>query len=83
MFDFNVGYATSAVLAMSASSATMLTFAMISTFITAPVLAWSNFSLVRGQRTLSSSLRYLSYAGLVYLSGFAGLFLLNSAGLVG
>ncbi|MGC1208022.1 MAG: divalent metal cation transporter [Ornithinimicrobium sp.] len=71
------------VLAMSASLATMLTFAMISAFITAPVFAWLNFSLVRGQRTMSPSLRYLSYAGLVYLAGFAGLFLLNFAGLVG
>ena len=71
------------VVAMSASLATMLTFAMISAFITAPVFAWLNFSLVRGQSTLSPTLRYLSYAGLVYLAGFAGLFLLNLAGLVG
>ncbi len=71
------------VLAMSASLATMLTFAMISAFITAPVFAWLNFSLVRGEGSLSPSLRYLSYAGLVYLAGFAGLFLLNFAGIVG
>ncbi len=36
-----------------------------------------------GQRTLSPALHYLSYAGLVYLAGFACLFLLNFAGLVG
>lgn len=69
------------IVAMSASLATMLTFAMISAFITAPVFAWLNFSLVRGEGSLSPGLRYLSYAGLVYLAGFAGLFLLNFAGL--
>ncbi|CAN5427082.1 hypothetical protein BH23ACT6_BH23ACT6_07240 [soil metagenome] len=68
---------------MSASLATMLTFAMISAFITAPVFAWLNFSLVRGEGSLTPTLRYLSYAGLVYLAGFAGLFLLNFAGFLG
>ncbi|MGB3185379.1 MAG: NRAMP family divalent metal transporter [Ornithinimicrobium sp.] len=71
------------IVGMSASLATMLTFAMISAFITAPVFAWLNFSLVRGEGTLTPTLRYLSYAGLVYLAGFAGLFLLNFAGFLG
>jgi hypothetical protein len=56
---------------------------MISAFITAPVFAWLNFSLVRSQSSLTPTLRYLSYAGLVYLAGFAGLFVLNLAGVVG
>ncbi len=38
----------------------MLTFAMISAFITAPVFAWLNFNLVRGEGSLSPALRYLS-----------------------
>ncbi|MGB5953405.1 MAG: divalent metal cation transporter [Ornithinimicrobium sp.] len=71
------------IVAMSASLATMLTFAMISAFITAPVFAWLNFSLVRGEGSLTPMLRYLSYAGLVYLAGVAGLFLLNFAGFLG
>jgi Mn2+/Fe2+ NRAMP family transporter len=71
------------IVAMSASLAAMLTFAMISAFITAPVFAWLNFSLVRSQSSLTPTLRYLSYAGLAYLAGFAGLFVLNLAGLVG
>ncbi len=71
------------IVAMSASLATMLTFAMISAFLTAPVFAWLNFSLVRGEGSLSPGLRYLSYAGLVYLAGFAGLFLLDFVGLLG
>lgn len=77
------GVALVIVVAMSASLATMLTFAMISAFITAPVFAWLNFSLVRSEGGLTPTLRYLSYAGLVYLAGFTGLFLLNLAGLVG
>ncbi|HKJ12465.1 MAG TPA: NRAMP family divalent metal transporter [Ornithinimicrobium sp.] len=71
------------ILAMSSSLAAMLTFAMISAFITAPIFAWLNFSLVRGESTLSPGLRVLSYAGLVYLGGFAVLFVLNFLGLVG
>ena len=71
------------IVAMSASLASMLTFAMISAFVTAPVFAWLNFSLVRGEGGLTPTLRWLSYAGLAYLSGFAVLFVLNFAGLVG
>lgn len=68
---------------MSAQLAGMLRFAMISAFITAPVFAWLNFSLVRGRDDLSPVLRWLSYAGLVFLGGFTLLFLAAEAGLVG
>lgn len=71
------------IVAMSASLASMLTFAMISAFVTAPVFAWLNFSLVRGEGGLTPTLRWLSYAGLVYLVGFAVLFLLDFTGLIG
>jgi Mn2+/Fe2+ NRAMP family transporter len=68
---------------MSAELATMLRFAMISAFLTAPVFAWLNFSLVRDSPTLSRSLRVLSYVGMAFLGGFALLFALTLVGLVG
>lgn len=71
------------VLWMSAELATMLNFAMVSAFVTAPVFAWLNFSLIRQTRTISPGLRVLAWAGLVFLTGFAVLFLLNLAGLIG
>ena len=71
------------VLFMSDSLSGMLRFAMISAFLTAPVFAWLNFSLVRGQHHLSPTLRWLSWAGMVFLVGFGLLFLLNVVGLLG
>ncbi|MGD8148962.1 NRAMP family divalent metal transporter [Ornithinimicrobium sp. Y1694] len=68
---------------MSAQLADMLRYAMISAFITAPVFAWLNFSLVRKDATLAPALRWLAWIGLVFLAGFTVLFLLNLAGLVG
>lgn len=55
----------------------MLTFAMTLAFLTTPVFAWLNFSLMRGKnaKPLSVGLTLLSWFGLVYLSGFAVLFL--------
>ncbi|WP_151526532.1 NRAMP family divalent metal transporter [Serinicoccus kebangsaanensis] len=67
---------------MSASLADMLRFAMISAFLTAPVFAWLNFSIIRSERQLSSSMRVLSYVGLVFLVGFALLFLASQTGLL-
>ncbi|WP_298889558.1 Nramp family divalent metal transporter [uncultured Serinicoccus sp.] len=68
---------------MSASLADMLRFAMVSAFLTAPVFAWLNFSIIRGERQLSTSMRILSYAGLVFLVGFTLLFLASQTGLLG
>ncbi|WP_010147153.1 NRAMP family divalent metal transporter [Serinicoccus profundi] len=67
---------------MSASLADMLRFAMVSAFLTAPVFAWLNFSIIRSERQLSSSMRVLSYAGLVFLIGFTLLFLASLVGLL-
>lgn len=55
----------------------MLTFAMTLAFLTTPVFAWLNFSLMRGkaQPKLSRTLTLLSWLGLSYLLGFAMLFL--------
>lgn len=51
----------------------MLTFAMTLAFITTPVFAWLNFSLVRLEPAIKHSLllRSLTWLGLVYLVGFA------------
>ncbi|BBW92340.1 transporter [Pseudoalteromonas sp. PS1M3] len=51
----------------------MLTFAMTLAFVTTPVFAWLNFSLVRSEPAIKHSvlLRCLTWLGLVYLVGFA------------
>lgn len=56
----------------------MLTFAMTLAFLTTPVFAWLNFSLMRNnpQRPLKPLLVWWSWLGLAYLIGFAVLFLL-------
>lgn len=61
----------------------MLKFAMIMAFVSAPVFAWLNFSLVREQAHLPFWLRGLSWIGLVFLTGFAVLFLFNYFNLIG
>lgn len=55
----------------------MLTFAMTLAFLTTPVFAWLNFSLMRGKAmpALSKGLTLLSWLGLSYLIGFALVFL--------
>ncbi|WP_304636820.1 MULTISPECIES: NRAMP family divalent metal transporter [Pseudoalteromonas] len=55
----------------------MLTFAMTLAFVTTPVFAWLNFSLVRSEASIHHSplLRTLSWLGLAYLVGFALVFL--------
>lgn len=56
----------------------MLTFAMTLAFVTTPVFAWLNFSLVRSEPAIKHSvlLRSLTWLGLVYLVGFAVAFVL-------
>lgn len=62
----------------------MLTFAMTLAFLTTPVFAWLNFSLMRGKAMpkLSKGLTYLSWLGLSYLISFALLFLAWYLGLL-
>ncbi|WP_425316034.1 NRAMP family divalent metal transporter [Uruburuella testudinis] len=61
----------------------MLKFAMISAFLTAPVFAWLNYRLVRNthKHAVTPAMNALAIAGLVYLVGFAVLFLLNLSGI--
>lgn len=71
------------ILLMQNQLAGMLKFAMTSAFVTAPVFAWLNLSLVSGERGLSPGLKALAYTGLVFLMGFTALFLANLTGLLG
>ncbi|MGE6480516.1 MULTISPECIES: NRAMP family divalent metal transporter [Psychrobacter] len=61
----------------------MLKFAMISAFVSAPIFGWLNYSLVTKHKKLSFGMNALSIAGLIFLAGFALLFLANLAGLFG
>ncbi|MBV7388651.1 divalent metal cation transporter [Pasteurellaceae bacterium TAE3-ERU1] len=63
----------------------MLKFAMIMSFVFAPVYAWLNFTLVvrSGEHQVSGWLYWLSIAGLIYLVGFALLFIVQQLGLLG
>ncbi|ADY25527.1 Mn2+/Fe2- transporter, NRAMP family [Deinococcus proteolyticus MRP] len=71
------------ILLMQNQLAGLLKFAMTSAFVTAPIFAWLNLSLVSGERHLSGTLRALAYAGLAFLVGFTLLFLANLLGLLG
>jgi Mn2+/Fe2+ NRAMP family transporter len=61
----------------------MLKFAMISAFVSAPIFGWLNYSLVSKHQKLSAGMNALSIAGLLFLGGFALLFLANLFGLLG
>lgn len=59
----------------------MLKFAMTSAFLTAPMYAWLNYSLVRGGKSrMSGGLKSLAVLGLIYLIGFALIFIANQFG---
>ena len=53
----------------------MLTFAMSLAFVTTPVFAWLNYRLMQRAGQMSTWIRALSWLGLLYLFGFALLFL--------
>ena len=61
----------------------MLKFAMISAFVSAPIFGWLNYSLVDGHQKLSPAMNALSIAGLIFLAGFALLFLASLTGMIG
>ena len=62
----------------------LLKLAMISAFLTAPVFAWLNYWLVKQDKKhkLSPVMNLLAIVGLVYLVGFALLFVLNLLGVL-
>lgn len=64
--------------------ATMMRFAMICSFLSTPIFAWLNLSLVRkGAHKVTGWLYWLSIVGLVYLAGFALFFLAQLVGWIG
>lgn len=59
----------------------MLNFAMIASFVSAPLFAWLNLSLVlKGEHRVRGALFWLSIVGLIFLIGFALLFIANQLG---
>ena len=57
---------------------------MITAFLTTPVFAWLNLMLVRGgAHRISGGMLAFSWLGLIYLAGFAVLFLLQLVGVFG
>ena len=63
--------------------ATLMRFAMIASFLTTPVYAYLNYSLVNNkEHKLSVWLNWLSIFGLIYLAGFAIFFLVYITGLL-
>ncbi|MDO5640396.1 MAG: divalent metal cation transporter [Neisseria sp.] len=72
------------ILFFKGSLAPMLKFAMITAFLTTPVFAWLNLMLARSaQHKISGGLMLFSWLGLLYLVGFAVLFLLQLVGVLG
>lgn len=64
--------------------AVMLQFAMICSFVSTPVFAWLNLSLVlKGKHRVTGGLLWLSIVGLIYLTGFAVLFIIYQLGWLG
>lgn len=59
----------------------MLKFAMIASFVSTPVFAWLNLSLVlKGEHRVTGGLLWLSILGLIYLSAFTLLFIVHQLG---
>ena len=70
------------ILFFSAAQGPLLTFAMTLAFLTTPVFAWLNYNLMASSTVagISWPLKWLSWLGLGYLSGFALLYLFWFAG---
>lgn len=59
----------------------MLKFAMIASFVSTPVFAYLNLSLVlKGEHRVKGKLLWLSLIGLMYLTSFTLLFIAQQAG---
>ena len=86
--DFNIWMIVTVILAMiivfffAGNVAAMMNFAMIFSFVSAPVYSYLNFSLVKDNSKLPVWLWFLSVAGIVYLSGFTIFFLVYLSGIL-
>lgn len=63
--------------------AAMLKFAMISAFVTAPLFAVLNYSLIKKHKKLGVFMKTYTLASIIFLSAFAVLFLLQHFKLIG
>lgn len=80
---WSVGSGLAIILWFNSAMGEMLKFAMISAFLTAPAFALMNYRLVKSMpEGLSPAIRILSWAGLLYLFGFAIAFVLNLMGIL-
>ncbi|WP_037585717.1 NRAMP family divalent metal transporter [Stenoxybacter acetivorans] len=71
------------ILFFKSATGPMLKFAMIASFVTTPVFAWLNLSLIgHTQHKPKPWLMWLAWVGLLYLSAFTVLFLLNQVGVL-
>lgn len=67
----------------SGQMAALLKFAMISAFVTAPIFAYLNYSLAKSEQQLSKGMNLFAIAGIVFLTGFTVLFLLQFFKIIG
>lgn len=67
----------------SGQMASLLRFGMISSFVSAPIFAYLNYSLAKSEKLLSPKMHIYALLGIAFLSGFAGLFLLQFFGIIG
>ncbi|XVE17961.1 divalent metal cation transporter [Moraxella sp. ZY200743] len=63
--------------------AALLKFAMIVAFIAAPIYAYLNYSLIKNQPTTSSGMKWFAISGIIFLTGFSILFLLQFFKVIG
>ena len=63
--------------------AAMLKFAMITAFVTAPIFGYLNYKLIKKEGNISTGMTLFALAGIVFLSGFTILFLLQFFGFIG
>ncbi|WAJ74846.1 divalent metal cation transporter [Moraxella bovis] len=63
--------------------ASLLKFAMISSFVSAPIFAYLNYSLAKSENLLTPKMNIYALLGIAFLAGFAGLFLLQFFGIIG
>ena len=61
----------------------LLKFAMISAFVTAPIFAYLNYSLIKSEGQLSTLMKWFAISGIIFLSGFTILFLLQFFNFIG
>ena len=86
--QFNIWMIGTVVVAMvivfyfAGNVAAMMNFAMIFSFVSAPIYSYLNFSLVKDNNRLPVWLWFLSVAGIIYLTGFTLFFLVYLCGLL-